>query len=381
MLPAVSDLRVNVSRNRLRAGASVSLDVELFTTVKHLLVLNLTLTAEGHVEHEAQSHTSKITDWKNSTDPDCNHGNNIHEPNLHQHHGDFYCHDGSPSQPHPSLPLHLLHSPDQSSCRLHLHLLCRLPPTAGQYHLTASVLSAPHPSSVLLSTALPQAFKVFEQICALRPSGNWMSAVPTHVQFSLEVVSQGGRLGSRVIWTFSLDNKVVMNRTTEEWLINASLALAGRYNVTVEALNPVSRASFQTHILVQDPVGELELSVPRVIRTNQKHVVLFRAAAGSNMTVSLLVNATLLYRNSRYATGEEAAAVLLFDHAGTFPFELRAENQVSSRNKSVRVCVEENRKSSPQVIVDPNWEPHTSQIPSLGDNGKCSVFNWTLQIK
>ncbi|XP_034428977.1 polycystic kidney disease 1 like 1 [Hippoglossus hippoglossus] len=196
---------------------------------------------------------------------------------------------------------------------------------------TSSAASPPQ-QDMLLSTALPQAFKVYEQICALRPSGSWMSAVPTHVEFSLEVVSQG------------------------------------RYNVTVEAFNPVSRASFQTHILVQDPVGELELSVPRAIRTNQKHVVLFSVAAGSNVTVSLLVNATLLYRNSSYATGEEAAAVLLFDHAGTFPFELRAENQVSSRNKSVRVCVEENRKSSPQVTVDANWEPHTSQIPSLGDN-------------
>ncbi|XP_069369205.1 polycystin-1-like protein 1 [Paralichthys olivaceus] len=389
VLPAVSDLKVNVSRNQLRAGGSISLDVELFTTMKHLLVLNLTLAAEyvqchendidlnseGHVDNNSRSadssymnndktQKSKITDWKNSTDHDCNHGNNIHEHNLHQHHAEFYCHDGTRSHPHHSIPLHLLHSSHQSSCRLHLHLRCRLPTRAGQYHLMASVLSAPHPSSVLLSSALPQALKVYEQICALRLSGRWMSAVPTHVEFSLGVVSQGGRMGSRVIWTFSLDNKVVMNRTTQEWLINVSFALAGRYNVTVEAFNPVSRASFQTHILVQDPVGELALSVPRVIRTNQEQVVLFSVAAGSNMTVSLQVNTTLLYRNSSYTTGEEAAAVLLFDRAGTFVVQLQAENQVSSQNKSIRVCVEGNRKSSPQVTVKPNWEPPTSQSPA-----------------
>ncbi|XP_062235998.1 polycystin-1-like protein 1 [Platichthys flesus] len=228
--------------------------------MKHLLVLNITLTAESERSHESdgnnntkidnnsrsnmdndetQSHTSKITDWINSTGRD------------------------------------LLHS-----------------------------------------DASPQAFKVYEQICALRPSGSWTSAVRTHIQFSLEVVSHGGRMGSR------------------------------------------------------DPVGELELSVPRVIRTNQRQAVLFGVAAGSNVTVSLLVNATLLYRNSSYATGEEAAALLLFDHAGTFPFEIRAENQVSSRNKSVRVRVEENRKSSSQVTVDPDWVPSTSEGPahSLGGN-------------
>lgn len=72
------------------------------------------------------------------------------------------------------------------------------------------------------------------------------------------------------------------------------------------------------------------------------------------MTVSLLVNATLLYRNSSYTTGEEAAVVLFFDHTGTAVVELRAENHVSSQNKTVRV--EGNRKLSTQVRANPNFD-------------------------
>ncbi|XP_070709442.1 polycystin-1-like protein 1 [Pempheris klunzingeri] len=145
---------------------------------------------------------------------------------------------------------------------------------------------------------------------------------------------------------------------------------AGCYEVTVKAFNPTSWASFCTHILVQDPVGELVLNAPSVITTHQNQSVSFSVTAGSNVTVSLLVNATLLYRNSSYATGEEAAVVLLFDHTGTVVVELRAENRVSSENKSARVCVEGNRKPSPQVTANPTWQPPTGQSPvrSLADN-------------
>lgn len=101
------------------------------------------------------------------------------------------------------------------------------------------------------------------------------------------------------------------------------------------------------------------------------------------MTVSLLVNATLLYRNSSYTTGEEVTVVLFFKHTGTAVVELRAENQVSSQNKSLRVCVEGNREPSPQVRVNPTWQPPTSQSPvhSLVDNGEEVFLTPTEQDK
>lgn len=365
---AVSDLRVSVSGNQLTSGEDVSVDVELFTTMKHLLVLNLTLNAEhGSVDMKENdskniSDSIEITHQENSDNHSCNdsnHSNINYDHSLNRNHNNICL-----------IPLRLLHTSNRSSCHLHLHLHCRLPTTAGRYHLMASLLSTSDPSSVLLSAVLPRALIV--HICALRPSGSWKSAVSTHTEFSLEVVGPASRMGSKVSWTFSLDNVTGMSRTTEEWNVNVSLTIAGRYKVIVRAFNPISWASFCTHILVQDPVGDLVLNVPSVITANRKHFVLFSVTAGSNVTVSLLVNATLLYRNSSYTTGEEATAVLLFDHTGTVVVELRAENQVSSRNKSARVCVERNRKPTPQVRVNPTWQPPTSQSPvhNLADNGE-----------
>lgn len=55
------------------------------------------------------------------------------------------------------------------------------------------------------------------------------------------------------------------------------------------------------------------------------------------------------------------------------------ENQESSQNKSLRVCVEGNREPSPRVRVNPTWQLPTSQSPvhSLVDNGKEVILTPT----
>ena len=367
----MSDLRVSVSGRKLTSGECVPVDVELFTTMKHLLVLNLTLTAEhGRIDNTAHidgdgNDSSEMTQQGNGSDHGCNNRTISCGHSLNQNHDNVRCHAGTHLYLLSDTYLNI-HS--RSSCHLNLYLCCCLHPSAGQHHLTASVLSTSDPPSVLLSDTS----MLYENICALRPSGSWKSEVSTHVEFSLEVLSNASRVGSRVTWTFSLDDDIVLNRTTEEWSIKASLSLAGCYKVTVEAFNPVSSASFSTHILAQDQVGELALNAQSVIAANQKHTVLFSATAGSNMTLSLLVNAALLYRNSSYTTGEQATVVLHVNHTETVVVELRAENRVSSQKKSLRLCVEGNRKPSPQVRVNPTWQPPTSQSPvhSSADNGE-----------
>ncbi|XP_035510575.1 polycystic kidney disease 1 like 1 [Morone saxatilis] len=343
---AISDLRLSVSESQLTSGENVSVDVELFTTMKHLLVLNLTLNAE-YGSTDTKDHLSN-SDFSNDNR---NISGNIKNAENHSS--------------RMAQQKNINRGNNRSSCHLHLHLHCRLPTTAGQYHLRASVLSTSDLWSVLLSADLPQALMVYERIHALGPSGNWKSVVATNAEFNLEVLSPASRMGSRVIWTFSLDDAIVTSRTTEEWNVSVSLTIAGCYKVTVKAFNPISWASFCSHILVQDPVGELVLNAPSVFTTNRKHSVLFSVTAGSNVTVSLLVNATLLYRKSNCTAGEEATVVLLFDHSGTVAVELRAENRVSSQKKSMRVRVERNRKPSPQVKDNPVWQPTTSLVHSL----------------
>ncbi|XP_051796475.1 polycystic kidney disease 1 like 1 [Acanthochromis polyacanthus] len=120
------------------------------------------------------------------------------------------------------------------------------------------------------------------------------------------------------------------------------------------------------HVLVEGPVGELVLNIPT---RNQNHLVLFSVTAASNMTVCLLANAAPLYRNCSYATAAEV--VLLFNHTGTVVIELQTENRVPSQNRSVRVCVEGNRKASPQDRVNSTCQPTPSPSPVQSRDGKA----------
>lgn len=79
-----------------------------------------------------------------------------------------------------------------------------------------------------------------------------------------------------------------------------------------------------------------------------------------------------MYRNSSCLTGEEVIAVFIFNHTETVVVQLQAKNCVHTQNKSQRLHVEWNRKSSPQVRVNPTWQPPSccSRAHSPADNGE-----------
>lgn len=144
--------------------------------------------------------------------------------------------------------------------------------------------------------------------------------------------------------------------------------ISGCYNVTV-----------RTHILVQDPAGKLVLNSPSMITTNQTLELCCSSRAESDVTVSPLVDASLLYRTSSQGRGE-AVVVLLFNHSGRVAVELRAENRVYAQKKSVRFCTEGNRKQPPQVKVKPNRQTPTSAFLSPSNSGRQeSATKWTKQ--
>ncbi|XP_041824818.1 polycystic kidney disease 1 like 1 [Melanotaenia boesemani] len=60
--------------------------------------------------------------------------------------------------------------------------------------------------------------------------------------------------------------------------------------------------------------------------------------------------------------------------SGTVAIELRAENKVSCRSKSVRICVEGKRKLSPQAKINPTWQPSISQ------SSACSMADKAVRI-
>ncbi|XP_047423738.1 polycystic kidney disease 1 like 1 [Mugil cephalus] len=323
--------------------------IQLFTAMKRRLVLNLTMSSECDRGRGSRGDLS-------SKERGCNHGDATQD--HIQSHGNIRWHIATHS--HRRTDTRNPHSSDQSRSCLHIYLLLRSP-----------VSSTADPSSVLLSIVLPQT-SMDDCICDLSPSGNWTSVVSAREEFSLEVVSCTSCMWTRVVWTISSHDAVVISRTTEDCNINVSLPKAGRYTITVQTHSQTSWASFQAQIVVQDPVGELPSDIPSRVATNQKHLVSFNVTAGSDMTVCLLANETLMYRNSSSATGAEAAAAaLVYSHTGTVMISLRVHDQASSQKRNARVRLEGKRKLSPQAKINPPQLTPTTRNPTHDTGDKA----------
>lgn len=133
-------------------------------------------------------------------------------------------------------------------------------------------------------------------------------------------------------------------------------------------------------VVVRPAVSDLTVRVPGSQLTSEEDVDLF-----ATMKHRLVLNLTL---NGEYSNIKDS---LNHTDGGDFSSEFsdnisninevenhaskmanQEENQVSSQNESLRVCVEGNREPSPQGRVNPTWRPPTSQGPvhNLVDNGK-----------
>lgn len=390
----------------LAAGQNISVDLQLYTTQRQSLMLNLTLTYQGkhsvnqdHVHNLNQTFNHDDADHENNQNHDQTEDHNLNQNQTYSHeldhfynftlalelnHNQTHGHDNDDhtmslqfthtlslsSYPQLSSPLHLCSSYGQTSCHLQFHLHYPLPSTVGQYTLSATVFSLSDSAVPLLSACLPCPLVVYDRIRTLWPAGTWSAVVPSRSELNLTVTSQADHMGSKVLWTVARGNTTVLNRITEGWTVTMTFSIAGTYLVTVKAFNPISWVGFHTHFLVQDPVGEFLLNIPRVVTVNCPTAALFTITTGSNMSVVVLTNTSVLYQNNSYTAGEEVTVGLLFDCTGTTEVKVRAENLVSSKNRSVNVCVQLVRKWSHTVTMDITLPPVT--WPSLALSTKVN---------
>nr|XP_046146915.1 polycystic kidney disease 1 like 1 [Oncorhynchus gorbuscha] len=390
----------------LAAGQNISVDLQLYTTQRQSLMLNLTLTYQGkhsvnqdHVHNLNQTFNHDDADHENNQNHDQAEDHYLNQNQTYSHeldhfynftlalelnHNQTHGHDNDDhtvslqfthtlslsSYPQLSSPLHLCSSYGLTSCHLQFHLHYPLPSTVGQYTLSATVFSLSDSAVPLLSACLPCPLVVYDRIRTLWPAGTWSAVVPSRSELNLTVTSQADRMGSKVLWTVARGNTTVLNRITEGWTVTMTFSIAGTYLVTVKAFNPISWVGFHTHFLVQDPVGEFLLNIPRVVTVNCPTAALFTVTTGSNMSVVVLTNTSVLYQNNSYTAGEEVTVGLLFDCTGTTEVKVRAENLVSSENRSVNVCVQLVRKWSHTVTMDITLPPVT--CPSLALSTKVN---------
>ncbi|GLD54853.1 polycystic kidney disease 1 like 1-like protein [Lates japonicus] len=194
--PSVSNVKVRVLRDHLRAGEHMSVYMELLTTMKHLLVLNLTLDADSDHNYknskEKDNNSSRGSIDNNSCSIDVNDMNNISNDDRVI---SIVLMAPTPIPTTSSLSTSST-PPIRPAAACTSTFTATSPPQPDG--ITSRRLFSPHdPSSVLPTAYCLKRCGVATDLCPKGPSGSWMSVVSNTIEFSLEVVRPCNRMGSR----------------------------------------------------------------------------------------------------------------------------------------------------------------------------------------
>ena len=178
--------------------------------------------------------------------------------------------------------------------------------------------------------------------------------------------------------------------TTFEWTIDGtvqSTSLASFqktfksakvYTVTVKAYNKVSSVSDQIAIVVEDPVGGLQITDCMVVRPALVHTTLAAAVTrGTGVSFTWAVETVTGTKKNYFGQ----SVVHAFESAGSFLVELFAANQVSNTSARCSINVQGIVKiSSIKITSDIKYffVNETIYFVAIGENLGDTSFNWNF---
>ncbi|KAJ8376555.1 hypothetical protein SKAU_G00071350 [Synaphobranchus kaupii] len=144
--------------------------------------------------------------------------------------------------------------------------------------------------------------------------------------------------GSNVtyLWRFDTNRHIVTSSGTATHVFSQP----GVYSVNVTAKNGVSQVqSNAIEFIIQEPAGGLTVHIPSTATAKNKNMMSFTAMRGTDLTVSVFVNESLIYSNDSYMTAVEVKLALVFEWEGTSRVMVRAHNHISSINSTTHSLV------------------------------------------
>ncbi|XP_066545891.1 polycystin-1-like protein 1 [Amia ocellicauda] len=180
-------------------------------------------------------------------------------------------------------------------------------------------------------------------------------------------------------WSLGTNSTLVTDSGTAMHLYSQ----AGVNIVTVKAENSVSCIlSKALEFIVQDPVGDFVLRIPSIVTVNHTTVFSFAVMSGTNMSVAVFSNQTLVYNDSSYMTGNSVLLNFTFSEVGPVHIVVRATNHVFSSNSTVGALVV---KEIDMVTLELPQQPVVGESIMLiaHVNGYLwthsnYLYNWTL---
>nr|XP_033786352.1 polycystic kidney disease protein 1-like 1 isoform X2 [Geotrypetes seraphini] len=405
-------------------GQDLTLEMNLFTTVRQLLLFNISF-GSGMI------HTHKLRD---------------DSPTF-----------GVPAH------LRLIESYGVQKCYLHF-LVFHQYQTSGNYSPSVSISY----DTQVLAAFLLQPIQVYDPITDIFPTFSWKRISQTGTDVFFAVSSIANKIGSLCQWNITKSGNVVLSKTSSEWNLTNCFQTSGHYLLSVICFNPVSRSRYSEEIevqdtisnltlqgldskclqsnatatihamvekgsnmafiwnfardvvpavgtlptasykytkpgyysvgvmafnnvsstfvdlqlIVQDPVGELFVNVPDIITVNQLTVIDITVTSGTNVSLELFLNGTLAFSTSNYLTDLSVSISYIFNKTGQVDVWARASNCVSLRSLVTKSSVvDEAHVAAIEILHQPVLGEDVILVAKLNrflwDSKNC-VYTWTL---
>ncbi|XP_038652375.1 uncharacterized protein LOC119965686 [Scyliorhinus canicula] len=167
----------------------------------------------------------------------------------------------------------------------------------------------------------------------------WDKIVPSRVNLTFSAVGEVNKTGSQCVWTIQNGSRTLRVRRTTDWCFQYLFETVGIYVLQVTASNPISSASFSTTIEVQDAIEGLALfsSSPRYLPTDSTITLYAQVLTGSNITYAWTFSS-----NSTDVQASTPLMVHTYTHPGVYLAGVTARNNLNEITaNAIRFTVQE----------------------------------------
>ncbi|XP_067861567.1 polycystin-1-like protein 1 isoform X2 [Heptranchias perlo] len=245
------------SGHNVAVGENLTLEMELFTTIRQLLAFDITFEPGTTHRHTLSDHSPAFE--------------------SHSH-------------------LQLMEDYGLQNCTLHIQIFHTYS-LVGGFNISIGL----YYGLGVVNATLAELIQVYDPINKI-DSLLWDKIVPSRTNLTFRVASEVNKKGSQCVWTIQKGNNTLGVRRTADWYLQHLFETVGIYVLKVTASNPISNASFSTRVEVQDAIEGLSLSSssPRYLPTDSTITVRAHVLSGTNITYmwTFASNSTHVHTNT-----------------------------------------------------------------------------------
>ncbi|XP_029442948.1 polycystic kidney disease protein 1-like 1 [Rhinatrema bivittatum] len=222
--------------------------------------------------------------------------------------------------------------------------------------------------------------EVQEAVANLSIQGPNSNCIESNATVILHVMVERGT-NITLLWNFAPDTAPIVGpQLTASYMYTKP----GWYSVDVMAFNNVSSAFADLQLIVQDPIGEFFLSLPDTITVNQLTAIDTTVTSGTNVSLELFLNGTLVFNTSSCLPGLSVGISYMFNKTGEVEVLARAGNCVSLCTKVAKLSVvEELYVAAVEVLNQPVLGEDVIMVAKVNGllwDKKSYVYDWTLAM-